>query len=231
VVTARRRDKTIFPQTQWASSGPLTHVFLTPLNRDDAMAMTHAEHGHLMARALMEGEPDIVDLFRETSNALNRAVSEIERLRSDADLHRETSNALREALAEIERLRSEAADLQHIKFDASLSKLPPASIAGATDWFMKFVERDLQRQLAALGKDGGSGRSARRGSALRGTKVAAKYRGPGGATWAGRGAMPRWMAAAIKEGKKREDFLIDKPAPATTAKRGFAKRGRPRKKK
>jgi hypothetical protein len=91
--------------------------------------------------AIMEGEPDIVDLFRETSNALNRAVSEIERLRSDADLHRETSNALREALAEIERLRSEAADLQHIKFDASLSKLPPASIAGANDWFMKFVER------------------------------------------------------------------------------------------
>ena len=90
---------------------------------------------------------------------------------------------------------------------------------------------DLQRQLAALGKDRGSGRSARRGSALRGTKVAAKYRGPGGATWAGRGAMPRWMAAAIKEGKKREDFLIDKSAAATTAKRGFAKRGRPRKKK
>jgi hypothetical protein len=75
------------------------------------MAMTHAEHGHLMARALMEGEPDIVDLFRETSNALNQAVSEIEHLRSDNDLHRQTSNALREALAEFERLRSEAVGL------------------------------------------------------------------------------------------------------------------------
>jgi DNA-binding protein H-NS len=89
---------------------------------------------------------------------------------------------------------------------------------------------DLQRQLAALGKDGARGRSAGRGSVLRGTKVAAKYRGPGGETWAGRGAMPRWMAAAIKEGKKRDDFLIDKSA-AATAKRGGAKRGRPRKKK
>ena|SRR5262245_33630117 len=83
---------------------------------------------------------------------------------------------------------------------------------------------DLQRQLAALGKDvGGRGR----GSVLRGTTVAPKYRGPGGETWAGRGAMPRWMAAAIKEGKTREDFLIDKSTTVGKAKR----RGRPRKKK
>src|SRR5262245_29965027 len=83
---------------------------------------------------------------------------------------------------------------------------------------------DLQRQLAALGKDvGGRGR----GSTLKGTTVAPKYRGPGGETWAGRGAMPRWMAAAIKEGKKRDDFLIDKSATAGKSKR----RGRPRKKK
>ena len=84
---------------------------------------------------------------------------------------------------------------------------------------------DLQRQLAALGKGaGGRGRSSK----LKGTTVAPKYRGPGGETWAGRGAMPRWMAAAIKEGKKRDDFLIDKSAAAAKAKRGSAKRGRPR---
>jgi DNA-binding protein H-NS len=29
-------------------------------------------------------------------------------------------------------------------------------------------------------------------------------------TWAGRGAMPRWLAAEIKKGKKREDFAIKK---------------------
>ena len=89
---------------------------------------------------------------------------------------------------------------------------------------------DLQRQLAALGNDVGAGGRSR-GSVLRGTTVAPKYRGPGGETWAGRGAMPRWMAAAIKEGKKRDDFLIDKSAAAAKAKRGSAKRGRPRKKK
>jgi DNA-binding protein H-NS len=92
---------------------------------------------------------------------------------------------------------------------------------------------ELRRDLAALGKDVDSGRGqrGRRASAMKGQKVAPKYRGPGGETWAGRGAMPRWMAAAIKEGKTREDFLIDKAAAAANAKRGPAKRGRPRKKK
>jgi DNA-binding protein H-NS len=45
-------------------------------------------------------------------------------------------------------------------------------------------------------------------SRLKGTKVAPKYKGPGGETWAGRGAKPRWLAAAIKKGKKLDSFLI-----------------------
>ena len=45
---------------------------------------------------------------------------------------------------------------------------------------------------------------------MKGRKVAPKYRGPDGETWAGRGATPRWLKAAIKEGKKAEDFLIEK---------------------
>jgi hypothetical protein len=91
--------------------------------------------------AIMEGEPVIVDIFCETSNALRDALAEINRLKADADLHHKTSEALRNALAEIERLRSEATDLQHTKLDGGLSNPPPASMAGATDWFMKFLER------------------------------------------------------------------------------------------
>jgi DNA-binding protein H-NS len=50
-----------------------------------------------------------------------------------------------------------------------------------------------------------------RGSKMKGRTVAPKYRNPKNRseTWAGRGAMPRWMAAEIKAGKKREDFAID----------------------
>jgi DNA-binding protein H-NS len=40
--------------------------------------------------------------------------------------------------------------------------------------------------------------------------VAAKYRNPENhsETWAGRGLKPRWLSAALKSGKKQEDFLI-----------------------
>jgi DNA-binding protein H-NS len=79
----------------------------------------------------------------------------------------------------------------------------------------------LEKQLAALGGSiaSVSGKVARvaRGSKLKGKKVAPKYRGAGGETWAGRGATPRWLTAAIKEGKKLEDFLIDKATPAKKA--------------
>jgi DNA-binding protein H-NS len=68
----------------------------------------------------------------------------------------------------------------------------------------------LQSQLAALGL--GDASRGKRGGSLKGKKVAPKYRNPKNRsqTWAGRGAMPRWMAAEIKAGKKRESFLIHK---------------------
>ena len=72
----------------------------------------------------------------------------------------------------------------------------------------------LERQLEALGSSVASlgGKVARRmqGSMLKETKVAPKFRSPKGETWAGRGAKPRWLVAAIKEGKKLEDFAIEK---------------------
>ena len=93
--------------------------------------------------------------------------------------------------------------------------------------------RDLQRQLALLG--GGDvrrgrppGKTGRRG-AMKGVKVPPKYRGPGGETWAGRGATPRWLAALLKEGHSLEEFLIGsgrgKKAKAA-AKKSVAKKGR-----
>ena len=79
----------------------------------------------------------------------------------------------------------------------------------------------LERQLEALGSSvaslGGKVARGMRGSTLKGRKVAAKYKGPSGELWAGRGATPRWLVAAIKEGKKLEDFLINKATPTKRA--------------
>jgi len=70
------------------------------------------------------------------------------------------------------------------------------------------IEKQLNRMDASR-----SPRIVRRGaSKLKGKKVPPKYRGPKGETWAGRGAKPRWLVAAIKGGKKLEDFSIDKAA-------------------
>jgi DNA-binding protein H-NS len=77
---------------------------------------------------------------------------------------------------------------------------------------------ELQKRLAKLtGTDVGNGvrrgrpPGRKRGSALKGRKVAAKYRSKKDPklTWAGRGATPRWMRDEMKARKlKKEAFLI-----------------------
>ena len=88
---------------------------------------------------------------------------------------------------------------------------------------------ELEQQLSRLGveSDGGQGRGRGRRSAMKGRKVAPKFRGPGGETWAGRGARPRWLTALIKEGRKIDEFAINKLAVArkgTAAKKSRRKR-------
>jgi DNA-binding protein H-NS len=73
---------------------------------------------------------------------------------------------------------------------------------------------ELEKQRDRM--EGASSSSARfpirkRKSKLKGRKVPPKYRSPSGDTWAGRGARPRWLVAAMKKGSKKLDaFLIDK---------------------
>jgi DNA-binding protein H-NS len=71
---------------------------------------------------------------------------------------------------------------------------------------------ELQQQLERIAVDGGARVVRGGGSALKGRKVPPKYRSPSGETWAGRGVKPRWLVAAIKRGKRLDDFLIDKSA-------------------
>jgi len=71
---------------------------------------------------------------------------------------------------------------------------------------------EIEKQLKMFAVVGGRRVVRGGGSALKGRKVPPKYRGPSGETWAGRGARPRWLVAAIKRGRKLEDFLIDKSA-------------------
>jgi DNA-binding protein H-NS len=90
--------------------------------------------------------------------------------------------------------------------------------------------RALESELAKLGRfqGGKSGSKVARGFGARGA-VAPKYRNleNPAETWAGRGLKPRWLAAAIKSGKKPEDFLI---AGAVASKANGGKKTRKAKK-
>jgi DNA-binding protein H-NS len=89
----------------------------------------------------------------------------------------------------------------------------------ATGWISKkaaAARQEIEAKLAALGGSdvgatgGKTGRTAARGSKLKGRKVPPKYRNPKNRseTWAGRGAMPRWLRAEVRAGKKLEQFAI-----------------------
>src|SRR6516225_6250663 len=78
---------------------------------------------------------------------------------------------------------------------------------------------ELEKQLERMAVVGGARVVRGGGSPLRGRKVPPKYRSRSGETWAGRGAKPRWLVAAIKRGKKLDDFLIDKSARKDRRKR------------
>jgi DNA-binding protein H-NS len=87
----------------------------------------------------------------------------------------------------------------------NLSSMSIDALLKLRDDINKILDRkanELRSQLSMLGVQ-------RRGP-LKGRKVPAKYRSPSGETWAGRGARPRWLVAALKRGKKMEDFLIGK---------------------
>jgi DNA-binding protein H-NS len=81
---------------------------------------------------------------------------------------------------------------------------------------------ELESELSKLdGHSGGArrgrpvGRDGRRGA------VAPKYRNPENPaeTWAGRGLKPRWLVAALKGGKKVEDFAISGAAKESAVRR------------
>jgi len=67
----------------------------------------------------------------------------------------------------------------------------------------------LMTQYGLSPADLGSRASLAAPRAAGGKKVAAKYRHPAtGETWSGRGLQPKWLKAALAEGRSLSDFAI-----------------------
>lgn len=73
---------------------------------------------------------------------------------------------------------------------------------------------EIQQKMEAFGitvadLDGSKGRVRKAGKPSQSANPApAKFRGPNGESWSGRGLMPKWMAALVAQGKTKEDFAI-----------------------
>ncbi len=112
--------------------------------------------------------------------------------------------------SQIEKLQKQASEIKSREFDATVQDILAKMQA------FGITTKDLQ--LAATGGRRGKGKGKGKPPTLVkagtpkgkrvGTVVAAKYRGPNGETWSGRGLTPRWLAALVAQGKSKEEFAI-----------------------
>lgn len=112
--------------------------------------------------------------------------------------------------SQIEKLQKQAADIRSREFNSTVQDILAKMAAfGIT---VKDLEAARKKAPKTRGKAAGKVKAAggrRPAKKAAGTStVAAKYRGPNGETWSGRGLMPRWMAALVASGRTKEEFAI-----------------------
>lgn len=94
-------------------------------------------------------------------------------------------------------------------------------ISGILSDRIKAEKHELEKRLAALGggmavlaDSGEAGLSATGKPRRKYPRVLPKYRNPQTSeTWSGRGKRPRWLVAAMKSGKRIEEFRIGDSGP------------------
>ena len=111
--------------------------------------------------------------------------------------------------SQIEKLQKQATDIKSREFDKTVQDILAKMHAfGITTKDLQPGKRRATKGKAAAKTSKAAG--AKRKTAVRktGKVVAAKYRGPNGETWSGRGLAPRWLARLMASGKTKEDFAI-----------------------
>ena len=110
-----------------------------------------------------------------------------------------------EIQSQIEKLQKQANDIKTKEFDKTVQEIISKMKA------FGITSKDLQSASVRSGKsrtDGKPRRTSGKSKKGRVATVAAKYRGPNGEVWSGRGLTPRWLAGLVAQGKNKEDFVI-----------------------
>ena len=109
--------------------------------------------------------------------------------------------------SQIEKLQKQAADLKSKEFNSTVADIRAKMAA------FGITIKDLGGKAGA--KKGKPGRPAKAGKVAKvrkskaaGVPVAAKFRGPNGETWSGRGLTPKWLSALIAQGRSKSDFAV-----------------------
>lgn len=111
-----------------------------------------------------------------------------------------------EIQSQIEKLQKQANEIKSREFDRTVREIRVMMEA------FGITVKDL-----SLGKSRGAKVKSKKVVATRGggtgkkkstSVLAAKYCGPAGETWSGRGLTPRWLAALLAQGKTKEEFAV-----------------------
>ena len=111
--------------------------------------------------------------------------------------------------SQIEKLQKQANEIKAKEFNSTVQDILVKMQA------FGITVKDLQNAKPTKGgkpvrgKKTASASKPEKISKKAGVAVAAKYRGPNGETWSGRGLTPKWLSALIAQGQSKESFAIN----------------------
>jgi DNA-binding protein H-NS len=107
--------------------------------------------------------------------------------------------------SQIQKLQKQAAEIKTREFDKTVEEIRTKMEAfGITTKDLQTVKRGAKGKKTVVARKS----STKGASKAAGSTVAAKYHGPNGETWTGRGLTPRWLKALLEQGRTKEDFAI-----------------------
>ena len=105
--------------------------------------------------------------------------------------------------SQIEKLQKQANDIKVKEFDKTVQEILSKMRAfGITPKHLTDAEKKAKPSVTRTAKGKKPAGKAKT------QVVQAKYRGPAGETWSGRGLTPKWLAALIAQGHTKEEFAI-----------------------
>lgn len=103
--------------------------------------------------------------------------------------------------SQIQKLQAQADEIRAREFDATVREIVDKMQA------FGITLKDLENALPGKARKVGSTKIKTNGKPS--ATVAAKYRGPNGETWSGRGLTPRWLATLVSQGQSKDSFAVN----------------------